>query len=265
VRTRWITQDIDKKSPSYHKLRKFTTMGSAVTFPVQSILFSVVAIAAILYREGRFCNYRSIRRAARMVRVFGDDIIVPMHVHDDVVSMLTCLQLKVNPSKTFSTGWFRESCGVDAYGGYDVSKVSIRHVPSVSSPASVLSAVDTHNLFYKKGWSNVCRYIKETVDGLGRYRFRLVGSDSGAIGWHCDAGEYTQSLRTRWNSGLHRAEVYVTEPRGKVTRTPVDSDTMLLQYFTEVFEPPKRSEERLGVTALRDGLKLRAVWVPSAS
>lgn len=262
VRTRWISQDIDKKSPSFHKLRKFTTMGSAVTFPVQSVLFAVVAIAAVLYHEGKGVNYRSIRRAARMVRVFGDDIIVPLHVHHDAVEMLTALGLRVNTSKTFSTGGFRESCGVDAFEGHDVSRVSIRSIPSVSSPESVLSAVDTHNLFYKKGWSNVCRYIKEAVDKLGRYRFRLVRSDCGAIGWHCDAGEYTQTLRSRWNPSLHRAEVYVTSPRGGVTRIPVDSSTMLLQYFTEVKGPPKRSDERLGRVALRSALKLRSTWEP---
>ncbi|UJQ85898.1 MAG: putative replicase protein [Leviviridae sp.] len=263
VRTRWIEQDIDKNSPRFHKLRKFTTMGSAVTFPVQSILFAVVSISAVLYREQLRPTYDNIRHAARRVRVFGDDIIVPLHVHDDVVELLTYLQLKVNPSKTFSTGRFRESCGVDAFGGYDVTKVSIRHVPSVSSPASVLSAVDTHNLFYQKGWYNVCQFIKETVDRMKRYRFNLVGSDSGAIGWACDFFEYTDVFERRWNQSLHRLEVRVTMPQGRVSRTSVDSSTMLLQYFTEVFEPPKRSEERLGVTALRSPLRLRDAWVPA--
>ncbi|UJQ85666.1 MAG: putative replicase protein [Alehxovirus allofundivicinum] len=262
VRTRWITQDIDMKSPSHHRLRKFTTMGSAVTFPVQTILFAIISISAILYREKLKVSYDNIRHASRRVRVFGDDIIVPLHVHDDVVALLTDLQLKVNPSKTFATGRFRESCGVDAYAGHDVTKVSIRHVPSVSSPASVLSAVDTHNLFYKKKWHYVCQYIKKAVDDLRRYRFRLVGSDSGAIGWACDFHEYDDSYQSRWNHDLHRHEVRVTMPCGTVSRSPVDSSTMLLQYFTEVHEPPKRSEERLGVTALRSPLRLRDAWVP---
>lgn len=262
VRTRWITQDIDSRSPSHHRLRKFTTMGSAVTFPVQTILFSVISIAAVLYREKLAVTYDNIRHAARRVRVFGDDIIVPIHVHDDVVALLTDFQLKVNPSKTFSTGRFRESCGVDAYGGHDVTKISIRHVPSVSSPASVLSALDTHNLFYAKGLYKVCEYIKKTVDRMKRYRFNVVRSDSGAIGWASDFYEYDEPVKVRWNHDLHRREVKVTMPQGNVSRTAVDSSTMLLQYFTEVHEPPKRSEERLGVAALRSPLRLRDAWVP---
>jgi len=263
VRTRWITQDIDGKSPSHHRLRKFTTMGSAVTFPVQTILFATIAIGAVLYRERLPVTYDNIRHAARRVRVFGDDIIVPIHVHDDVVALLTDFQLKVNPSKTFSTGRFRESCGVDAYAGHDVTKISIRHVPSVSSPASVLSAVDTHNLLYKKKWYNACQYIKKTVDAFKRYRFNVVGSDSGAIGWASDFYEYNDALRSRWNHSLHRREVHVTMPQGRSCRTTVDSSTMLLQYFTEVKEPPRRSdEERLGVAALRSPLRLRGAWVP---
>jgi hypothetical protein len=49
TRTRWITQSLDKKSPEACRLRKFSTMGSAVTFPVQTILFSVLAVSSVLY------------------------------------------------------------------------------------------------------------------------------------------------------------------------------------------------------------------------
>ncbi|UJQ85427.1 MAG: putative replicase protein [Alehxovirus allonemorishabitans] len=267
-RTRWIQQDIDKKSPKFHKLRKFTTMGSAITFPTQSIVFAIIAIGCVLFNEGLPVTYDNIRHAGRRVRVFGDDIIVPIHVHEDVVETLHHLGLKVNPSKTFCTGKFRESCGIDAYDGNDVTKVSIISVPSVSKPESVLSSVDTHNNFYNRGWFEVAKFIKRTVETLRRYAFPVKHPDSGAIGWSSGWGEYECSCKTRFNTQLQRKEVLATLPRGRVDRTPVDSSTMLLQFFTEVprvypKDPPQADENRLGRAALRHPLKLRWVWAPA--
>ena len=259
-RTRWIRQDIDRASPSFHRLRKFSTMGSAITFPVQSIVFAIIAISEVLSNEGLPVTYDTIRHAARRVRVFGDDIIVPIHAHEDVVEMLHYLRLKVNPTKTFCSGKFRESCGFDAYDGHDVTKVSIISIPSVSKPESVLSSVDTHNNFYNRGWFEVSAYIKRTVETLRRYAFPVKHPDSGAIGWSSGWGEYSCRLKRRWNPTLHRMEVLATLPRGSATKTPVDSSTMVLQYFTEALHPPLSSEERLGFAPLRYPLKLRWVW-----
>jgi hypothetical protein len=238
-------------------------MGSAITFPVQSILFAVVAISETLFNEGLLATYDNIRHVARRVRVFGDDIIVPIHAHEDVVDMLHYLRLKVNHTKTFATGKFRESCGFDAYDGHDVTKVSIISIPSVSKPESVLSSVDTHNNFYNRGWFEVSAFLKRTVEALGRYALPVKHPDSGSIGWSSRWGEYTCRLKRRWNPHLQRTEVRATLPRGSATRTPVDSSTMVLQYFTEVLYPPLSKEERLGFAPLRHPLKLRWVWAPA--
>jgi hypothetical protein len=238
-------------------------MGSAITFPTQSIVFAIIAISEVLFNEKLSVTYDNIRHAARRVRVFGDDIIVPLHVHEDVVEMLHYLRLKVNPTKTFSTGKFRESCGFDAYDGHDVTKVSIISIPSVSKPESVLSCLDTHNNFYNRGWFEVSKYLKRTVETLKRYAFPVKHPDSGSIGWSSAWGEYTCRLSRRWNADLQRTEVLATLPRGSATKTPVDSSTMVLQYFSEVMHPPLSKEERLGFAPLRYPLKLRWVWAPA--
>lgn len=51
-RTRWVANAIDRKSPQFHKLRKFACMGSACTFPVQSVVFSILAHASLCFTRG---------------------------------------------------------------------------------------------------------------------------------------------------------------------------------------------------------------------
>jgi hypothetical protein len=261
-RSRWITQDIDKKSPSHHVLRKFSTQGSAVTFPTQSILFSVIAIGTLLHCRGKSVNISNIKRAASEVLVFGDDIIVPTDVADRVVEALHHFRLKVNPAKTFRTGLFRESCGCDAYAGQDISRVSITCVPSVSKPETVMSSVDVHNNLLLAGWHVTAAYVKRAVDQLKRFAFPWVAALSGAVGWYSLYGESNSHLRKRWNPHLQRQEFSCTLPQGSPQKAPTGSNSEMLQYFTEAKRYPE-SSSRLGISSLRHALKLRRVWVPS--
>nr|QDH90045.1 MAG: RNA-dependent RNA polymerase [Leviviridae sp.] len=261
VRTRWIRQDLDRCSPKFYRLRKFSTMGSALTFPVQSVSFLAVVLGVTLYERNLRPTIKNIAGLDGQVRVFGDDIVAPSDCSATVVATLERLGFKVNPSKTFQTGLFRESCGVEAFSGNDVTKVSVLSMPSVSAPESVLSILDSHNNFFKKGYYRVCEYLRKSVERLGRFSFPDVEPDSGAIGWYSfDPWSSNVRLSRRWNPILQRREYRVTLPQSGFTKTPVDSDSMLLQYFTEVNKPPISREERLGRSALRHPLRLRWVW-----
>jgi len=63
--------------------------------------------------------------------VYGDDIIVPTSVVDELVKLLGFLGFEVNTEKSFSDPdlRFRESCGLDAYNGVDVTPVYVRSLP----------------------------------------------------------------------------------------------------------------------------------------
>lgn len=263
VRTRWVVQGLDRESPSAYQLKKFSTMGSALTFPVQTYLFATLVIGTILAKREMALTQRNVRSVSREVQVFGDDLIVPIDCHDSVVDVLTHFRLKVNSAKTFSTGKFRESCGIDAYDGQDVTKVSIMSLPLVSKPASVLSCVDSHNNLLRAGWYGTAAFLRKTVDRLKNYNFRWVDPESGALGWHSYFGERNTHLASRWNPYLHRSEVRATVPKGTDSRTAVDSNSMILQYFTECHVPPTSQVERLGRISLRRPLKLRWAWVPA--
>lgn len=261
VRTRWIQQDLDRKLPRFNRLRKFSTMGSALTFPVQSVTFLAISIGACLYEMGLSATHKNIAGLRGSVRVFGDDIIVPTRYSATVVASLERLGFKVNPAKTFLEGNFKESCGVEAFGGSDITKVSLLSKPSVSAPESVLSTVDAHNNFFSRGWYRAADYLRKSVERLGRHVFPYVEPDSGVIGWFSyDPWTANSSLRSRWNNELHVREYRITQPRGSVVKTPVDDDSTYLQYFTEVKEPPRSHEQRLGRSKLRHPLRLGWVW-----
>jgi len=59
------------------ELRKFSTMGSACTFPVETLMFLASTLAAVLTVRGRPVNKRNILELVGEVAVFGDDIVVP--------------------------------------------------------------------------------------------------------------------------------------------------------------------------------------------
>lgn len=259
-RTLEVEQVIDKKQPKNINLRKFSTMGSAVTFPIQSIVFCTIAIASILIHERRPINIKQVQRAARRVRVFGDDIIIPTDCLDVLKVELTRLGLKVNYDKTFGIGKFRESCGVDAYDGYDVTPVYTSVRPFKSKPESILSNIDVHNNFLLEGYEHVSKYIRRTVSSVGRYAIPEVATDSGQVGWisFTETG-YNERFRSRYNPNLCRREYRIDRPRGRTTRVPPTLGAGLLEYFGIPQTKFIRSD-RLGVPVRRRSFVFRKTW-----
>lgn len=112
------------------ELHLWAPMGNCLTFPIESIVFWSLVRAGILCRHGHHCDD---------VYVFGDDIIVPTQYYDGAIYGLVMAGLIPNFSKTFRKGLFRESCGVDAYNGEDVTpyRMKVRGVNSYSDAESL--------------------------------------------------------------------------------------------------------------------------------
>jgi hypothetical protein len=235
-RSRWIRNEItrdDPDTPKFWKLRKFTTMGSACTFPIQSVLFGVVATAVILFKENKRPSASNLAKCARKVRVFGDDIIVPTKYLVPVIEALEFLRLKVNREKTFGTGRFRESCGMDAYGGYDVTPCHVNSVPLPPSPERVISAVDSANNFHRKFLVKTAAVICGQLPHWVCNNLMWVQPVSGQFGLVTFSGDSSQHLRKRWNEFLQRWEAKCLRPRSKVLRSVQSETHSLFQYFTE--------------------------------
>jgi len=117
-----------------YPLTKFSPMGSAVCFPVESMVFAAVVMLA---HEHVGVRHDFV--------VYGDDIICHSSVFDEVVSILKQLHFRVNEKKTFwPSSPFKESCGKEYYYGDDVTpfriprffqgwegKDTLRHSPQI--------------------------------------------------------------------------------------------------------------------------------------
>lgn len=147
------------------ELRKFAGMGSAVTFPVQSICYALIAIAVVVEDfGGMFDEEFIVKCAAGKVRVFGDDIIVPSHVVPRLAELLAFFGLKVNWGKTHDQGPFRESCGMDSFSGMDVTPTYLRTLKPENTPGGLSSWVSVRNNAEKRGLSALTKWMDDQLD-----------------------------------------------------------------------------------------------------
>jgi len=142
-------------------LRKFASMGSALCFPIEAMYFYTICVKALLEVQNLPISRKSIFAVTRDIYVYGDDILVPSIYATVVLDHLQKYNCKVNTSKTFWTGKFRESCGVDAYDGRRVTPLYLRRsFPENRRQASeAISLVCLANSFYKKGYWQTCSYL----------------------------------------------------------------------------------------------------------
>jgi hypothetical protein len=145
-------------------LNKFAPMGSALCFPVEAYVFWVIIVAAIS-REKRL----QPELVGRRVFVYGDDIVIPSDWYESSTRALEWFALKVNYSKCCVKGPFRESCGVDAFKGVDVTpiRVKTRWTGRQSDSSSFASYTAFANLLFAKGgYDSVCKRVWGRVESV---------------------------------------------------------------------------------------------------
>ena len=181
------------------ELEKFSSMGNAYTFELESLIFYSLALSVCDYLglvgEPIFEKSRLLERRWP-ISVFGDDIIVPVDAYHFLVEVLNWCGFSVNSEKSFSRGYFRESCGADWLYGFDVRPWYLR------DEMSERSLYIAHNFFMRKGERSLARIcLSRTLkthrlfgpdgygDGhlIGTYTLRPAGD-----GW---AGGYFRSRR----------------------------------------------------------------------
>lgn len=227
-RTRSVSQTLSARAPEIIRLRKFCTMGSACTFPVESLIFLVVAVSCVLVTRGLKATVQNIESLRGSISIYGDDIVAPVDSRELLVSTLEMLHFKVNADKSFWSGNFRESCGVEAFRGVDVTP-AFWHCWYDGKPGSLASVVAVANNFYQKFMLSTSTYLASTLPGL----IPQVAQRSGAFGYKTRTEPDNRTFRRRWNSDLQREEIYVRTRVESSRRSPTNDDTAFLQLFTE--------------------------------
>lgn len=239
------------------RLRKYAGMGNATTFPVQSYCFVLVALSSMvgLHEE---VSLRKLKRLARDVRVFGDDIIIRREHYSEMLKWIDSCGLRVNHEKTFATGNFRESCGTDAYKGTKVTPIYLRVNPNTTATdaRSFMSMLSTCNQLWLEGMYSTSDALKKILDRV--LPLPLIPRDSSGLGYHTH-----QNLcqRQRWSTTLHRYEVRTYVPVPVREKDEIDGYAAMMKYF----HSPRSGEfdrNHLSSSVRRFNVNLRKRWVP---
>lgn len=136
-------------------LKKFAPMGSALCFPVESLIF---AACCELVKERNLKQMSSHEGYL----VFGDDMVVPTIFVKPLIDLLTSLGFSVNTEKSYWAGDYRESCGKEYFAGYDVSPIYCRvnSFTQVGDRAKAYSQLcDLANYAQEKGYAELRRAV----------------------------------------------------------------------------------------------------------
>jgi hypothetical protein len=229
------------------RLAKYASMGSALCFPVEAMVFLTCVFLGIERSSGTRLTADRIKRYAGSVRVFGDDIIVPSDHAVSVIAELEHFGARVNRHKTFMNSKFRESCGKEYFDGHDVSTTRVRQMPptSLKDATGIVSWVATRNLLYKQGMWKATQFLDVYLGDLLRY-FPHVGANSPLLGRE-------SFLSWERSHRLHPRYHYpVVKGWYQVSRLPVNrlDDIFALQkFFLKQSDQPsedKRHLERSG-------------------
>lgn len=122
-------------------LTKFSSMGNGFTFELESLIFYALA-KAVCAIEGH----------GGTVSTFGDDIILPTKAVPLLAQVFQTCGFVFNEDKSFSTGYFRESCGAHFFKDWNVKPFYLKEsINNDSQRYLFCNSIRrlTHRLYYR--------------------------------------------------------------------------------------------------------------------
>jgi hypothetical protein len=180
------SNQVELPDGTLYRQKKFAPMGSALCFPVQSLIYCAVTIQAYALHAG-IGLFKSVMEASSFIRglptydvprhgyeplaVYGDDIICDSKVTPHVIELLTALGFHVNRGKSFlASSPFRESCGIYCHNGADITplRFSLKHHGAKHNPNSWFSLVALCNRAGDLGYRTVHSFLANSAlrDGI---------------------------------------------------------------------------------------------------
>jgi hypothetical protein len=135
-------------------LNCYAPMGNATTFPVQSLVFWSICVASM--------QRRGFHQPGAAF-VFGDDIVVPSEVVEPLIEDLESFGLRVNRTKSFWRSAFRESCGVDAFNGINVTPVRWKLSLDADTMSELQSLSDLGQRLRCSGYESAASHVYATL------------------------------------------------------------------------------------------------------
>jgi len=219
-------------------LNKFAPMGSALCFPVMALTIWSILTAAILDAYDMGMNRDLFKRhdLPESIHVYGDDVIVPTAYAESAMTVLELFGLKINQSKSCTNGSFRESCGVDAFKGVNVTPVRLRTVWDESPRPDVYTSwISYANAYWDRQYYTTYEYIVARLIHIygpipdakvckNVPHLRVAPAEHGSFKW-------------RWNKNLQKRQYFLRTVTSPSVNHEIDGWSMLLRYFTEAQRP----------------------------
>jgi hypothetical protein len=170
--------------------------------------------------------------ARESLLVYGDDVIVPTAYAADAIEQLESFGLKVNRDKSCTNGFFRESCGMDAYKGVDVTPLKLKTVwSSARSSSSYVAWIAYANQYHHRKCYMTYKYVVGLLTGLYQSipGVELCLTAPSLV----DAPDGSRPIRKRWNKFFQREEFHVWTPRAPIVTHKMDGWRMMARTFAE--------------------------------
>jgi len=238
-------------------LAKYASMGSALSFPIEAMVFISIIFIGVENALNRPLTRKDVQSLVGRVRVFGDDIIVPVDIVPDVIDALESFGMKVNRTKSFWTGKFRESCGKEYYNGHDVSIVKVRQVPPTSQQdaTEVISWVSLRNQMYFSGLWKTTEWLDSFLSGILK-DFPVVLESSPVLGRHSFLGYNAQRVGGRYQ--IPQVKGFVI--RAVIPENPLDDHHALLKCLLNISELPIADERHLERSGRPHAVSIKRAW-----
>lgn len=220
-------------------LKKYASMGSALTFPIEGLVFASIC-GMVMMRHSMWKG----RLLKGDFRVYGDDIIVPTDVANECIDSLEAFGLKVNQNKSFvnAEGRFRESCGGDYFLGKRVVPVRARkRLPCTRSDVDeVVAIVAFRNLYFEEyGYTEFVTKLDDWIGEIIPFPFGYP-TTPGLVRWGYEINPDGTDPR------LHRPYVMGVRPVYNYRFDPLDGTGALLKYFWTPFNEDPKHLQRAG-------------------
>jgi hypothetical protein len=224
-------------------LAKFASMGSALCFPMEAMVFSTIVICAIAKERRVPVNRKLLHDLRGKVRVFGDDIIVPKDCVHRVIQFLELFGLKVNTDKSFWNGKFRESCGGDYYDGEWVTPIRLKQpLPrSLADVDGVVGLVAFRNLLYWGGYWETAAAIDTRLQRLFRGRWKVVDRTAECLGRESVLPYQAEGFHPR----LHTPRIAGAIVRRVTPKSPTSGSGALLKFLIKRGVLPSQDPKHL--------------------
>ena len=213
--------------PSGEKLtlRKYAPMGSALCFPIMALTIWAILTASAPDEDTR-----------ESILVYGDDVIVPTAFAESAMNILEVFGLKINRTKSCLQGSFRESCGVDAFQGVNVTPVRFRTVWNESPRPDVYTSwIAYANQLWDKRFYRTYDYIVEKLTAIYG---SIPGED---MNLSCPSLRSSparkEDFKRRTDHNLQKVVYRVRVESSPSVTQVIPGWNMLLRYFVEAQNP----------------------------